>query len=445
MTTIEFDKLCDEMQSNPNWEAAGWVCPSDWPQSPGATVGGSPEVCDCSAGKRKTKNICCTFGMHAIARENLQHFLYSYKESPKEQGLRLIHDAKKSQALRREREHQRALQNLRAAVVNHINHRFRAVFNDWAATFERDLNPWVLIGTICTVLYYENLKVAFAVRANSAYDGALEDESPIQKKTISFKKGDFIHIYKRYTHDWWIGRVVAAESTIGFVPTARRLARLTEEQVDEREKSTDKNTIVAREAEIWEYPNPYTVVPSTRPIILLGPCYQSSRLTQLMHAAVRSAIVKKFGSRVRRLTTDIGEKDINERELRLITAMTEDLHLILLECPNISTPGDVAHLNMAPILLLFRISNRKILLKLLKKTGIKGHSAIAGADFLNQLAPDQVDVIIEDNGLHEATNKIFKFLEAYWLALHPTTPILEEEYSEKPPESSGTSDKTDNR
>nr|CDJ81356.1 Src homology-3 and Voltage-dependent calcium channel domain containing protein [Haemonchus contortus]CDJ90731.1 Src homology-3 and Voltage-dependent calcium channel domain containing protein [Haemonchus contortus] len=349
--------------------------------------------------------------MHAIARENLQHFLYSYKESPKEQGLRLIHDAKKSQALRREREHQRALQNLRAAV---------------------------------------NLKVAFAVRANSAYDGALEDESPIQKKTISFKKGDFIHIYKRYTHDWWIGRVVAAESTIGFVPTARRLARLTEEQVDEREKSTDKNTIVAREAEIWEYPNPYTVVPSTRPIILLGPCYQSSRLTQLMHAAVRSAIVKKFGSRVRRLTTDIGEKgsskarvDINERELRLITAMTEDLHLILLECPNISTPGDVAHLNMAPILFLFRISNRKILLKLLKKTGIKGHSAIAGADFLNQLAPDQVDVIIEDNGLHEATNKIFKFLEAYWLALHPTTPILEEEYSEKPPESSGTSDKTD--
>ncbi|KAK6014879.1 hypothetical protein OSTOST_19727 [Ostertagia ostertagi] len=58
--------------------------------------------------------------MHTIARESLQHFLYAYKESPKEQGLRLVHDAKKSQALRREREYQRALQNLRAAVVNHI-------------------------------------------------------------------------------------------------------------------------------------------------------------------------------------------------------------------------------------------------------------------------------------------------------------------------------------
>ncbi|VDM81325.1 unnamed protein product [Strongylus vulgaris] len=82
---------------------------------------------------------------------------------------------------------------------------------------------------------------------------------------------------------------------------------------------------------------------------------------------VESAIVKKFGSRVRRLTTDIGDKgsskltyDINERELRLITAMTEDLHLILLECPNISSPADVAQLNMAPIMFLFRISNRKV-------------------------------------------------------------------------------------
>ncbi|KAK6013577.1 hypothetical protein OSTOST_21104, partial [Ostertagia ostertagi] len=143
--------------------------------------------------------------MHTIARESLQHFLYAYKESPKEQGLRLVHDAKKSQALRREREYQRALQNLRAAV---------------------------------------KLKVAFAVRANAAYDGALEDESPIQKKTISFKKGAVSpHLQERYTHDWWIGRVVAAETTIGFIPTARRLARLTEQHEDEPEKSVDKNTM----------------------------------------------------------------------------------------------------------------------------------------------------------------------------------------------------------
>lgn len=62
------------------------------------------------------------------------------------------------------------------------------------------------------------------------------------------------------------------------------------------------------------------------------------------------------------LTRNSPFSDINERELRLITAMTEDLHLILLECPNISTPADVAQLNMAPIMFLFRISNRKVLI-----------------------------------------------------------------------------------
>ncbi|RCN31377.1 hypothetical protein ANCCAN_22839 [Ancylostoma caninum] len=55
--------------------------------------------------------------MHTIARENLQHFLYAYKESPKEPGLRLIHDAKRSQAQRKDREHQHALKHLRGAVL----------------------------------------------------------------------------------------------------------------------------------------------------------------------------------------------------------------------------------------------------------------------------------------------------------------------------------------
>ncbi|KJH50597.1 dihydropyridine sensitive L-type calcium channel [Dictyocaulus viviparus] len=193
----------------------------------------------------------------------------------------------------------------------------------------------------------------------------------------------------------------------------------------------------AKEVEVWEHPNVYTVVPSTRPIVLLGPCYKTSRLTQLMHTALRSAIVKNFGSRIRRLSSDIGDKsssklsyDINERELRTITAMAEDLHLIFLECPNIDTPADVAQLDLAPMLFLIRISDRKILLRLLKKTGIKGANATAGSDVLNQITADQVDLIVEENGLPEATKKIFKHLEAYWLALHPKTSILEDEYLE---------------
>ncbi|KJH50598.1 SH3 domain protein [Dictyocaulus viviparus] len=143
--------------------------------------------------------------MHTIARENLQHFLYAYKESPKEPGLRIVYDARKSHAQRKQEDQQLALEQLRATV---------------------------------------NLKVAFAVRANTTYDGALEDESPIQKKTVSFKKGDFLHIYKRYSPDWWIGRVVSTNSTIGFIPTARRLARLVEQNDDEQTLPGDKNALM---------------------------------------------------------------------------------------------------------------------------------------------------------------------------------------------------------
>uniref|UniRef100_A0A1I7XNI7 peptidylglycine monooxygenase n=1 Tax=Heterorhabditis bacteriophora TaxID=37862 RepID=A0A1I7XNI7_HETBA len=232
--------------------------------------------------------------MHSIARENLQNYLYAYKESSKELGLGLVYDARRSHSLKREIENIRALRSLRAAT---------------------------------------HMKVAFAVRTNASYDGSLENKSPLSKKTISFNKHDFLHIYKvnkvkdlhktsRYNSDWWIGRVVARETTIGFIPTAKRLSRLVDQSEDEMEKKTGKSLV--------------------------------------------SAIVTKFGNRVRLLSSDIGEKnsskteyDTNERELRVITALAEDLHLVLLESPNINAPTDAAKLNIAPIFILIRISNRK--------------------------------------------------------------------------------------
>ncbi|VDM53508.1 unnamed protein product [Angiostrongylus costaricensis] len=280
-----------------------------------------------------------------------------------EQGLHLIHDERKSQDHRKAKDRQRAFRHLRAAVLfsstvdydgnddKAVDFHRPMVMNATAfhlrsvrlrgdasrraaalicgVTHAADCTGALMIADLIEIITVvgiaqsvSNLKVAFAVRANATYDGTLEDESPIQRKTISFKKGDFLHIYKRYTFDWWIGRVVAANTTIGFIPTARRLARLIEQHEEEPALLPDRNTLLGgnprepnselpmdflcdlvvigvgsnlgivwpdrvKQSVIWEYPNPYTVVPSTRPIVLLGPCYQSSRLTQLMHAAVR--------------------------------------------------------------------------------------------------------------------------------------------------------------
>ncbi|CAI4230010.1 unnamed protein product [Auanema sp. JU1783] len=372
--------------------------------------------------------------MHSIARESLQNYLYSYKETPKEPGLPLIRDAKKSQAFFKICEERRARKALKEAVA---------------------------------------CKVSFAVQCHVSYDGSLENECPIHEKVVSYQKNDFIHVYKKFNHDWWIGRIVAVGSTIGFVPTARRLYRLkeivdTEESPTHISKSSSRQAIkpkgrfrssstpataaaraaaatvsakqrlVRSQSPVWELPCPYTVVPSTRPIVLMGPCNQSCRLTELMHSAVVSAIVKQFGSRVCRLPTEIGAKglskqeyDLNERELRLITSLADDLRLVLLDSPNLNTPPEVNGLQLAPIIILFRIKNRKILIKLLKKSvsvGQKLGGYLATADYLNTIHNDKVNLLIEDNGLPEAIKKITNYLEDYWKALHPAHPLLEEEY-----------------
>ena len=48
--------------------------------------------------------------------------------------------------------------------------------------------------------------VAFAVKTNVAFDGTIDDDSPVHGTAVSFAMGDYLHVMERYDQNWWIGR-----------------------------------------------------------------------------------------------------------------------------------------------------------------------------------------------------------------------------------------------
>ena len=66
----------------------------------------------------------------------------------------------------------------------------------------------------------------FAVKTNVAFDGSLDDDSPVHGSAVSFGIGDYLHVMERYDPNWWIGRKVQQDCQIGFIPSPAKLENL---------------------------------------------------------------------------------------------------------------------------------------------------------------------------------------------------------------------------